>query len=307
MTEHESTIELKDGRTLSYAELGSGAPVLVLDGPGSRGLARAAARDGYRLIAPDRPGWGRSTPKADLTYASFAGDALELLDSLGVDRFGVMSQSGGTPFAMELVAGHPDRVHALSALGAVSPFAEPGALEGTAGPMRVMFKLGRRAPWLARFLIRRAAKDPDKAAQQALKNLPEIDAEIMKDPAKQEINLRTTREIMTWPEGLVVEIQRMWRPWGVDFESIRVPVSFWTGTRDITHPPQMARRLADRIVDAEVHEVPGAFTFGLLPIYGDALEFCAGQPRSASTPSRRPSVRLKKSQTSTTLPSGSST
>jgi pimeloyl-ACP methyl ester carboxylesterase len=243
----EHTIELKDGRTLSYAELGSGEPVLVLDGPGSRGVARAAAREGYRLIAPDRPGWAKSTPKADVTYEGFAKDVIELMD-----------------------------------------------------------KLGRHAPWLARILIRHAAKDPDKAAQRALKDLPEVDAEIMKDPAKQQINLQTTREIMTYPEGMVAEIQRMSRPWPIDFGAIRVPVSFWTGTRDITHPPQMARRLADRIVDATVHEVPGAFTFGLLPIYGDALAFCTAQPRSASTPSRRPSSRLKKSQSSTTLPSGSS-
>jgi pimeloyl-ACP methyl ester carboxylesterase len=161
-------------------------------------------------------------------------------------------------------------------MGAVSPLGEPGALEGTAGPMRTMFKLGRRAPWLARFMLRQAARNPDKQAERALKGLPEGDAEIMKDPAKQEINVRTTREIMANPDGMVAEIQRLSRPWDVDFASIRVPVSFWTGTRDITHPPQMARRLADRIVDATVHEVPGAFTFGLLPVYGDALAFCTG-------------------------------
>jgi hypothetical protein len=86
---------------------------------------------------------------------------------------------------------------------------------------------------------------------------------------------------MTWPDGMVEEIVRMSKPWGVDFSAIRVPVSFWTGTRDITHPPQMAHRLADRIVDATVHEVPGAFTFGLLPIYGEALAFCTARVAAA--------------------------
>jgi pimeloyl-ACP methyl ester carboxylesterase len=281
MTEHEHTIELTDGRTLSYAELGDGAPVLVLDGPGSRGLARAAARDGYRLIAPDRPGWGKSTPKPGLTYADFADDLVELLDHVGADKVGLMSQSGGTPFAFQFAASHGDRVHALSALGSMRPLHEPDALEGTAGPMRTMFKLGRRAPWLARFILRRAARNPDKLAESALKDLPEVDAEIMKDPAKREINLRTTREIMSNSDGMVAEIQGMWRPWNVDFGAVRVPVSFWTGTRDITHPPQMAHSMADRLLDAAVHEVPGAFTFGLLPVYGDALAFCTAAPAVA--------------------------
>src|SRR4051812_46963736 len=58
---------LADGRTLSYSSYGAdhGPCVLVLDGPGSRGLALAAAPAaasmGVRLVAPDRPGFGETT------------------------------------------------------------------------------------------------------------------------------------------------------------------------------------------------------------------------------------------------------
>src|SRR5689334_735457 len=61
--EREATLELPGGRTMSYATFGAeGDPlVVVLDGPGSRGLARAcapiAAELRLRLAAPDRPGW----------------------------------------------------------------------------------------------------------------------------------------------------------------------------------------------------------------------------------------------------------
>jgi pimeloyl-ACP methyl ester carboxylesterase len=72
--ELEAAIELAGGRTLSYGVLGDpdgAATVVVLDGPGSRGLARAAgpaaAERGLRLIAPDRPGFGRSTPRPGRT------------------------------------------------------------------------------------------------------------------------------------------------------------------------------------------------------------------------------------------------
>ena len=60
-------LALADGRTMSYGLYGAddGPLVVVLDGPGSRGLARAAdgfAKDlGIRLVAPDRPGFFEST------------------------------------------------------------------------------------------------------------------------------------------------------------------------------------------------------------------------------------------------------
>jgi pimeloyl-ACP methyl ester carboxylesterase len=59
---------LADGRTLGYGLYGAadGPLVVVLDGPGSRGLGRAAAasadRLGITLLVPDRPGFGASTP-----------------------------------------------------------------------------------------------------------------------------------------------------------------------------------------------------------------------------------------------------
>src|SRR5262249_22766514 len=57
--EQNAVLELSGGERLSYATLGApeGPLVVVLDGPGSRGLARAAgpvaARLGIRLAAPD--------------------------------------------------------------------------------------------------------------------------------------------------------------------------------------------------------------------------------------------------------------
>src|SRR5688500_8520236 len=68
--EREAELELADGRRLTYATFGAaeGPLVVVLDGPGSRGLARAAApaaqRLGLRLVAPDRPGFAGSNQVA---------------------------------------------------------------------------------------------------------------------------------------------------------------------------------------------------------------------------------------------------
>ncbi|HEU4701156.1 MAG TPA: hypothetical protein VFS37_01645, partial [Conexibacter sp.] len=61
--------------------------VVVLDGPGSRGLARAAAPIaaslGVRLAAPDRPGFGDSTLAPARGIADWPADHAALLDALG--------------------------------------------------------------------------------------------------------------------------------------------------------------------------------------------------------------------------------
>src|SRR5689334_13837082 len=82
----ERRITLADGRTLSYTEHGdpNGVPVVVLDGPCSRGLARAAGpiaqEHGYRLIAPDRPGAFQSTKQPGRRIVDWPADHAALLD-----------------------------------------------------------------------------------------------------------------------------------------------------------------------------------------------------------------------------------
>ena len=102
-SESSLTITPPDGRTLSYLLAGAdeGPAVAVLDGPCSRGLGRAlapSARDlGIRLLIPDRPGALGSTPQSERRIADWPADHRALLDALGVERAGVLAQSGGTP------------------------------------------------------------------------------------------------------------------------------------------------------------------------------------------------------------------
>ena len=43
------------------------------------------------------------------------------------------------------------------------------------------------------------------------------------------------------------------RPWGLDYASIRHPIHYWHGGRDRNIPLSMARWLFDRLPEAEVH------------------------------------------------------
>lgn len=286
-TTNEAHVDLPDGRRLAYTSYGTahGPLVVVLDGPASRGLACAAAATaaalGIRLVAPDRPGSGRSTPAPGRGIAGWPADHAALLDALGAPRAGILAQSGGTPYAIAAAARLPERTIALSSLGPVAPFDDPASVRELGGELRAAVKLARRAPWLLRALLRTfersAAKDPARAARKAAKDLPAADARILADPAFQAIHEQATAEILAQPAAIAHEIGLMARPWGVDPADVRVPACFWSGSHDTRHPTAQARRLAASIPgEPPVHVVDDAATFGLLPIYADALKFAAG-------------------------------
>jgi pimeloyl-ACP methyl ester carboxylesterase len=288
LTERRETIELPDGRSLSWTAFGAqdGPVVLVLDGPGSRGMPRAASRTaaglGIRLVAPDRPGFGGSDPAPVRSHQATADDLVALMDALGHDRFGILAQSGGTPFALGVAAAAGDRVSGLAFVGAVVPIGEPGALEDVSGPMLTMFRLARRAPFLLRPLLeaagRSARKDPAKMAKKYAEDLPAADQHVLSDAAMWAIHERGTWEALETPRAFAREARMLARPWDVDLGRITAPVELWVGEKDPVHPPSMAHELARRLGGAPVHVVPDAATFGCVTVYGDVLDFAVREP-----------------------------
>ncbi|MFD6418154.1 alpha/beta fold hydrolase [Streptomyces sp. NPDC060194] len=109
------------GVTLEYDDFGAadGAVVVLVHGhPFDRTLwepqAGALTGAGWRVVAPDLRGYGRSgvTPGRVL-LADFADDLAALLDHLGVERAVVGGVSMGGQIAMEFRGRHPRRVRGL--------------------------------------------------------------------------------------------------------------------------------------------------------------------------------------------------
>ena len=87
----DTSIVLSDKRSLAYAEYGDadGVPVFLFHGlPGSRlswGLLPGNPfPPACRLIAPDRTGYGRSSPKLGRTHLDWVADIKDLADALGL-------------------------------------------------------------------------------------------------------------------------------------------------------------------------------------------------------------------------------
>jgi pimeloyl-ACP methyl ester carboxylesterase len=125
---------------LAFAEAGDGPPLLLLAGLGcdrdfwAGHLPLLAGR--VRAIAPDNRGSGESAAgPGPYSAREMAGDALALLDELGVDRVDVVGHSLGGMIALEMALAAPSRVRSL-ALAATAARAHPrtaACLEVAAG------------------------------------------------------------------------------------------------------------------------------------------------------------------------------
>src|SRR5262245_25637216 len=112
-------VRLRDGRIMAFSEYGSpsGQAVIWCHGvPSSRvegdliinnPLASAL---GLRVIVPDRPGIGRSTPQPARQLRDWPDDVVEFATLLGLERFSVLGSSGGGPYAIACGVKYPGRV-----------------------------------------------------------------------------------------------------------------------------------------------------------------------------------------------------
>jgi pimeloyl-ACP methyl ester carboxylesterase len=118
-----------NGLTFNVAEAGSGPPVLLLHGfPDCWRLWRhqvpALAEAGYRVLAPDLRGFGETDKPErveDYKMRTLVGDAVGLLDALGVDRAAVVGHDWGAALAWMVATFAPDRVSRLVAVSVGHP------------------------------------------------------------------------------------------------------------------------------------------------------------------------------------------
>lgn len=263
MNETYRTIELRDGRTLGYAEYGQrdGKPVFHFHGWPSFHLdaapADAAAKTaGVRLIAVDRPGFGASSFKAKRQLRDWPDDVLELADALGIERFAVAGQSGGGPYALACAYKISQRLTAAGVISGMTHMDRPNATEGVSMyPDRLGLILSKRAPWLLEpmmglngFLVR--LMPAESMLKSLIAEMPPKDQETFKRPEVFEsVKAMLTQFTSITAKGAAVDVQAIAGPWNFCLEDIRMRVHFWHGKEDHTVPPQIAEYFAAQVPD----------------------------------------------------------
>src|SRR5262249_53328064 len=265
----DSSIRLPDGRMIAYAEWGDpeGRPVLYFHGgPASRLFFPSpdvAAEDHVRVIAPDRPGMGASDPQPGHIVADWPADVVALADVLGIDRFGVLGWSAGTPYAFACAALIPERLTAVSATTSAAAMRylledDPGlrdslldeddqqvfdALsEGRPAAERVAAELGAGfVEWITEHPEQLADGEGDPG-----------DEGFLADPEERDRFIASMREsVRQGAEAFAPAYVAQVAPWGFRLEDITIPVHVWAGANDRTTPPDRMREVAERIPQVE--------------------------------------------------------
>lgn len=259
---HTTTISTADDRQLAYTEYGDpdGVPVLFLHGtPGSRRLGElfhGDARDsGVRLLAPDRPGYGRSAPWPDRAVEDAGTYLTAVLDHAGVESAGVLGFSGGAAHALAVAAAHPDRVDAVDVLAGVTP---PSARRETPTPQRVLSWLAATTPTLLGGLFRGQAwlagrLDPSFVLAQYTD-----DPESIPTDARRIVKADFLEAFAESRSGAVTEFRNTAAAWDVAVGDVDATVRFWHGEADSNVPIANARRFGEQLPGSEFHALDGA-------------------------------------------------
>ena len=262
------TITLRDGRTLSYARFGDpdGSPVFYFHGfPGSRLEPRigheGALKAGVKLLAIDRPGFGRSTRKPGRCLLDWPDDVVELADALGIERFAVMGVSGGGPYAAACALKIPQRLRAAAIVCGVGPLDVPGITEGMMRTNRMLFGAARYLGPVLRIMMasmsRALLRDPLKAMERMAGSLPEPDRILMQSPEVREHFGAGVREALRQGTKPAVEEAKIYgKPWGFRLEDISMPVELFQGELDVNVPVGMGRYQASAIPNCRAHFYP---------------------------------------------------
>ncbi|MFC7078705.1 alpha/beta fold hydrolase [Haloarcula halophila] len=252
-----SRVPIGGDRHVAYAEYGDpdGTPLLLFHGtPGSRLVGALfddpANRKSVRVIALDRPGYGRSSVWPDRRLDDTAAFALPVLDDAGVDTATVAGFSGGGPHALALARTRPERVDRVAVVSGAVP---PSLQEEPPAVQRFLGVLGNHAGWLlagAFAVTGRLARvlPPSFVVSQ----YTTAEGPALSEAEEELVHEEFVAAIERTRSGAVTEAGLLADPWEFDVAAVESPVSLFHGELDTNVPLAAARRLADTIPGAEL-------------------------------------------------------
>jgi pimeloyl-ACP methyl ester carboxylesterase len=271
-TPDDRTFRLADGRVLGYREFGNpdGHPVFLFHGiPGSRCgaeiVTEQAGQRGLRIIGVDRPGIGLSTFQPNRTFLDWPPDVLALADSLGLDQFGVVGNSGGAAYVAACAARFPERLSFSGIISGMGPMDIPDGLNrlSLSRTDRILVNLARRSPRLAcRIAAPILARefDPDRpgVVERMKHGMAPADIELLDQPSIAKTLIYEAAEAMKQgAQGVTWDLMLYTRPWGFRLDEIKAVVHLWHGEADITVPPHFGRAIAAAIPRCRAIYWPG--------------------------------------------------
>ncbi|UPA22173.1 alpha/beta hydrolase [Candidatus Peribacteria bacterium] len=266
-------LRLPDNRMLEYAAYGDphGKTVVYFHGfLGSchqAALADTCGRDlGLRIIAPNRPGIGQSTPHVFPSMTDYAEDIRYLLDALDVERAAFIGVSSGGCFALACSYAMPERTQLTGVAGCIGPLNVIRNLQSMHWFRRYFLSGCNDYPWITGSLLRivfTVCKFRPQWLYQWLVNtssLLEPGLMVPQDTVKK-VLWNDYKDVFLQANGVqgLLQEARLFFHWGFapsDFPKEK-RVFFWHGKNDPLVPWSIARNLAKHIHRTQVVLFPG--------------------------------------------------
>jgi pimeloyl-ACP methyl ester carboxylesterase len=263
------SIALPDGRSLAYAEYGrpDGRPLLYFHGCPSCRLEPLLlgddvfARAGVRVIAPDRPGVGRSSFQRGRGFADWPEDLRRLTDALGLERFAVLGNSGGAAYAAVAAARMPDRLTSAVIVSGAWQMNSPEVAQRLPRFNRLVWSLARHCRpalmVLLKSMARSTRKTPAAELSEMRQHLAPADFEAFAGPGRLQAMQAATRECLhrgargaAWDMGLYV------RPFDFAVAEVRMPITLFHGSQDRNVPLELVQAVLPELSGARLVVYP---------------------------------------------------
>jgi 3-oxoadipate enol-lactonase len=239
-------IQVKSGSTLSYVDVGSGLPIVLIHGLFLDHTAFesqiAAFADRYRIIAIDIHGHGASSElDRSLSLDEMAADYFDLVQQLGIEQaiWGGVSLGGMT--SLRIAIGHPEAVLGLLLLNTNA---------GKGAEKKVPSVDGLNAPLTMRFLwhtkfLKNKVLEAGLFGRTTLETKPDL----------QRIWVEKMKPISSKSMKHSIEAVLSARSILEQLSSIQVPTIVAGGDEDIALPMSASRDIHDRIANSVLIEI----------------------------------------------------
>ena len=270
----DGVLQLADGRDLGYTEAGpSDAPAVIYchgfpsNSAELRILAPTLTRYAVpaRVVAIDRPGFGRASFQRGRTFMAWPSDLAEAADRLGIGRFALLGVSGGSPYALACAHLLKNRVSRVGILVGVAPAVATGMGHASviSGPSangavrRLQFELAALAFKKGR---------PERFVDHSIASMGPADQDVLAAPAFRAWFTDLLASSFVQGGRAAAQEARLYRqPWGFDLQRIDVPVHMWYGDADATVPADAGRWLAQQLPNSTLTVWPGQGHFTWMP------------------------------------------
>ena len=261
---------LSGGRKLAYSEYGKpdGLPVMYFHGsPSSRlepllyGGDEVFSQTGLHLIAPDRPGMGRSDSYPKRGFSDWTKDVVALANHLELEQFSVLGNSGGCGYVAACAAKIPERLRAAVAVSGAWRMDWPEAMDNLRPPLDFLWGLTKRAPFLlpSMLILTKASfkVSRERMLAQQKKSLPAADYAVMEQPGRLEAFIEMYREsLAAGAKGGAWDMRLYVREWDFGWDEIKMPLTLFHGEQDLQVPVAVARRAAGCLPTARLITYP---------------------------------------------------